>query len=106
VGSDIDRRHHSSDGHITDGRTSDGGPSGTVMTRAVCAAISLYRAVSATRLPHCRYWPTCSAYALESVETHGVGRGLWLAARRLARCHPWGGTGVDPVPVSRRRVAA
>ena len=68
------------------------------LVRAVCAPIHLYRALSAHRLPHCRYWPTCSAYALESVEVHGATRGLWMAVRRLARCHPWGGFGADPVP--------
>ena len=74
------------------------GPARSVLTRAACAPIRLYRALSANRLPHCRYSPTCSAYALESIETHGAGRGLWLALRRIARCHPWGGFGVDPVP--------
>ena len=69
-----------------------------MVTQVACAPIRLYRALSANRLPHCRYSPTCSAYALESIETHGVGRGLWLALRRIARCHPWGGFGVDPVP--------
>ncbi|MEA2901584.1 MAG: uncharacterized protein QOH36_1471 [Actinomycetota bacterium] len=73
-------------------------PAASMLTRAACAPIRLYRALSANRLPHCRYTPTCSAYALESIETHGVGRGLWLALRRIARCHPWGGFGVDPVP--------
>jgi putative membrane protein insertion efficiency factor len=68
------------------------------VTRAVCGTIRVYRALSAGRLPHCRYWPTCSAYAIESVEVHGVARGLWLAARRIGRCHPWGGFGPDPVP--------
>lgn len=42
--------------------------------------------------------PTCSAYFLEAVETHGIGRGSWLGLKRLARCHPWGGCGYDPVP--------
>jgi hypothetical protein len=46
----------------------------------------------------CRYAPTCSAYALEALATHGAARGAWLAARRVARCHPWGGSGFDPVP--------
>lgn len=46
----------------------------------------------------CRYHPTCSVYAAEAIRTHGAWRGGWLAARRLARCAPWGGRGIDPVP--------
>jgi putative membrane protein insertion efficiency factor len=48
--------------------------------------------------PSCRYLPTCSAYAIEAVEKHGAIKGGWLAAKRLLRCHPWGGSGYDPVP--------
>ena len=46
----------------------------------------------------CRYHPTCSAYALTAVTEHGALKGTWLSVRRIARCHPWGGHGWDPVP--------
>ena len=49
--------------------------------------------------PSCRYFPTCSCYAIEAVERHGAARGTWLALCRMLRCHPWGGAGgFDPVP--------
>jgi putative membrane protein insertion efficiency factor len=48
--------------------------------------------------PRCRYWPSCSEYAAEAIAVHGPARGLSLALGRLLRCHPWGGSGVDPVP--------
>jgi len=65
--------------------------------------VSLYRVLlspvhHALFGPCCRFEPTCSAYAEEAVRVHGAGRGVWLAARRLARCHPFGGAGFDPVP--------
>lgn len=46
----------------------------------------------------CRYWPTCSDYAQQAIETHGAARGGWMMLTRLARCHPYGAGGVDPVP--------
>jgi uncharacterized protein len=48
----------------------------------------------------CRYLPTCSDYARQAVEKHGVGRGSLMAIARVSRCHPWGGDGFDPVPDS------
>ena len=46
----------------------------------------------------CRYRPTCSEYMIEAILTHGAVKGLWLGTKRLLRCHPWGGSGYDPVP--------
>jgi putative membrane protein insertion efficiency factor len=53
---------------------------------------------SAVMPPTCRYAPSCSAYAIEALERHGAFRGGWLTVKRLLRCHPWGGSGFDPVP--------
>jgi putative membrane protein insertion efficiency factor len=52
--------------------------------------------------PVCRFFPSCSAYALEAVTVHGAVKGSWLAARRLVRCHPWNAGGVDHVPAGHR----
>ncbi len=54
---------------------------------------------------NCRFQPTCSQYAYDAVCSHGPVRGSWLAVRRIARCHPWGGAGYDPVPETRRDAA-
>ena len=48
--------------------------------------------------PCCRFTPTCSQYAVEALQKHGALKGGWLAAKRIGRCHPWGGSGHDPVP--------
>lgn len=66
--------------------------------RVLLGAIRAYQGITAARPPACRYWPSCSVYAAEAIASRGAGRGTWLAVRRLGRCHPWGGHGVDPVP--------
>lgn len=63
------------------------------------APIRFYRyAISPLMANHCRFYPTCSCYALEAIDKHGVWRGGWLTLRRLCRCHPWHPGGHDPVP--------
>lgn len=65
----------------------------------VIALVRLYQTTLSKVTPRaCRFHPTCSAYALGALGTHGVVRGGWLALRRVLRCHPWGGGGYDPVP--------
>ena len=71
-----------------------------IARRAVIAVFRGYKRFVSPCLPvACRYTPTCSEYAMEAVRVHGVMRGLSLAARRIARCRPFGGAGHDPVPV-------
>ena len=63
------------------------------------APIRFYRAAISPHLPPaCRYEPSCSVYAIEAIEVWGV-RGVWLAIKRILRCHPWGSSGYDPVPL-------
>jgi putative membrane protein insertion efficiency factor len=69
-----------------------------LVARLLISSIHLYQAVRAGRPSPCRFVPSCSAYGAEALARHGAGRGLWLTARRLGRCHPWGGHGADPVP--------
>lgn len=53
---------------------------------------------------HCRFYPSCSQYAIEAIEEHGPLRGAWLALRRVLRCHPWRPGGVDPVPKVTKKI--
>ena len=69
------------------------------MVRILHWLIRFYQiAISPLLGPRCRYIPTCSQYALEAIQTHGALQGVYYATRRVCRCHPWGGSGYDPVP--------
>jgi putative membrane protein insertion efficiency factor len=71
--------------------------------RLLVGLLTVYRRfVSPLLGPRCRFYPSCSAYALEAVQVHGAIRGSWLAVRRLSRCHPFHAGGLDPVPGSDR----
>jgi putative membrane protein insertion efficiency factor len=73
----------------------------SVASRLLVVLLTGYRRFISPLLgPTCRYYPSCSAYALEAVQLHGALRGSWLAARRLSRCHPFHAGGIDPVPGS------
>ena len=69
------------------------------MSWPLIGLVKLYRlAISPWLGMNCRFQPTCSEYAIEALQKHGVFKGSWLAAKRIGRCHPWGGSGYDPVP--------
>lgn len=69
------------------------------MARVLLTLVRIYRRwISPLTPPSCRFTPTCSAYAEQAITEHGALRGSWLALRRLLRCHPFGGSGYDPVP--------
>jgi uncharacterized protein len=74
-----------------------------VIARLLVLLVRGYQiAISPLLGPRCRFYPSCSAYAIEALRVHGALRGSWLAGRRLLRCHPWNPGGLDPVPPSTR----
>jgi len=72
---------------------------GRLLAWPLLGLVALYRvAISPWLGNNCRFEPSCSAYAMEALRVHGAFRGTMLTAKRIARCHPWGGSGFDPVP--------
>ena len=70
-----------------------------LLTGLLLLPIHFYRyCISPLTPPSCRYTPTCSEYAVQALRKYGPLRGSWLAVKRIMRCHPWGGSGYDPVP--------
>ena len=70
-----------------------------MLTRLLVALVRAWQVgPSAVMAPTCRFTPSCSAYAITALRRYGAGRGSWLAVKRIARCHPFGGAGYDPVP--------
>lgn len=100
-------------GHLADGVSADGkpaeprerGPRPSPLAWVVLLPVYVYRKIISPLLPPtCRFYPSCSAYAVEALTVHGAFRGSWLTLRRLLRCGPWHPGGLDPVP-PRERVA-
>ena len=72
---------------------------GNILSKLMILAIRFYQGAISPMFPAaCRYQPTCSQYAVEAIRKHGPLKGGWLAIKRIARCHPGGGSGYDPVP--------
>lgn len=69
----------------------------SILARLVLLPIYAWRAIAPLRTPRCKFYPSCSAYAVEAIRRYGALRGGWMALRRLVRCHPWSVGGVDHV---------
>lgn len=70
-----------------------------ILALPIILLIKIYQLVISPILPpSCRFIPTCSHYSLEALKKHGLLKGGWLSLKRIIRCHPWGGSGYDPVP--------
>jgi len=90
---------------LNEERDTAGSPTGnlSIVARLAVEAIGVYRRFVSPMLGnHCRFHPSCSAYAVEAIRLHGLVRGTWLAMRRILRCHPFHPGGVDPVPSTTR----
>lgn len=74
------------------------GKTNRVLQQIICLPIKLYQyLISPLLQPSCRYYPSCSHYAEGAIKHYGIGKGLWMAIKRLLRCHPWARGGYDPV---------
>lgn len=74
------------------------GKTRTMLRKIVCFPIKMYQyLISPLLKPSCRYYPSCSQYAESAVRQHGITKGLWMAIKRVLRCHPWAQGGYDPV---------
>lgn len=74
-------------------------PHNSIAQKLLIALIHFYQGAISVHTPAaCRFTPTCSQYAIEALQKHGVIKGSWLALKRILRCNPWGGSGYDPVP--------
>lgn len=70
-----------------------------ILSKLLIFLVKVYQvALSPLLGANCRYMPTCSEYSIEAIQVHGPLKGLWLATKRILSCHPWGGSGIDPVP--------
>lgn len=77
-----------------------------LFARALISFVRAYQLILSPLLgPRCRFQPTCSSYAVEAITVHGGLKGGWLAAKRILKCHPWGGFGYDPVPKGTNQAA-
>ena len=76
---------------------------GSRIQQGLLRAIYWYQKAREGRPSPCRFWPSCSEYAMEAISVHGPGKGTWLSLRRLSRCRPFGPSGVDPVPAPKGR---
>lgn len=71
----------------------------TIPTKILIVTLQAYKFLVSPLLgPRCRFYPSCSHYAMEALNAHGAVRGAWLALKRVSRCHPWHPGGIDPVP--------
>ncbi|MFA6301855.1 MAG: membrane protein insertion efficiency factor YidD [Legionella sp.] len=81
------------------------GPINRIFQQIICVPIRLYQYVLRPVMkPCCRYYPSCSEYALNAINNYGISKGIWMASKRIMRCHPWAGSGYDPVPPNNEKL--